>query len=123
MVWYMLSLLSPCPMLSPCPTLSSPCPMLSLLTMSHAHPTPCPCSAALTLPHAQARELGAAFARAKELPAEMPLEVVLSGEEPGLFWSYFVNGWCAGAASRTAWTLGPLDPPARLPCPRDDGLR
>ena len=106
--------------------------MLSLLTMSHAHPTPCPCSAALTLPHAQARELGAAFARAKELPAEMPLEVVLSGEEPGLFWSYFVNGWCAGAASRTAGTLGPLDPPcplalpacpARLPCPRDDGRR
>ena len=46
----------------------------------------------------------------------MPLELVRSGEEPGLFWSYFVNGWCAGAASRTAGTLGPLDPP--LPaCP------
>lgn len=43
--------------------------------------------------HAQARELGAAFARAKELPAEMPLEIVISGQEPGLFWSYFVNGW------------------------------
>ena len=86
------------------------------LTMPHASPSP-------TLPPAQARELGAAFARAKELPAEMPLEVVLSGEEPGLFWSYFVNGWCAGAASRTALALGPLDPPARLPCPRDDGLR
>ena len=70
--------------------------MLSLLSPSplrrraswapHASPSP-------TLPPAQARELGAAFARAKELPAEMPLEVVLSGEEPGLFWSYFVNGW------------------------------
>jgi len=40
----------------------------------------------------EARELGAAFARAKELPAEMPLEIVISGKEPGLFWSYFVNG-------------------------------
>ena len=74
----------------------------------------------------QARELGAAFARAKELPAEMPLEIVLSGNEPGLFWSYFVNGWCAGAASRTARPLARLTPlptcPARVmatvtPCP------
>ena len=62
--------------------------MLTMLTMRTAC-TPCaPCAL-----HAQARELGAAFARAKELPAEMPLEIVISGQEPGLFWSYFVNGW------------------------------
>ena len=53
----------------------------------------------------------------QELPAEMPLELVRSGAEPGLFWSYFVNGWCAGAASRTAGTLGPLDPPCPLALP------
>jgi hypothetical protein len=41
----------------------------------------------------EARELGAAFARAKELPAEMPIEIVISGKESGVFWSYFVNGW------------------------------
>jgi len=29
----------------------------------------------------EARELGAAFARAKELPAEMPIEIVISGKE------------------------------------------
>ena len=62
--------------------------MLTMLTMRTAC-SPCsPCAL-----HAQARELGAAFARAKELPAEMPLEIVISGQEPGLFWSYFVNGW------------------------------
>ena len=82
------------------------CGTCSLLSpYPDAHHTPCahhaPCAAAPHLP-VQARELGAAFARAKELPAEMPLEIVLSGNEPGLFWSYFVNGWCAGAASRTA---------------------
>ena len=115
----MLSLLSPSPLRRRASWAPHASPSPTLPPAHHA-----PCSAALTLPPpAQARELGAAFARAKELPAEMPLEVVLSGEEPGLFWSYFVNGWCAGAASRTALALGPLDPPARLPCPRDDGLR
>ena len=54
----------------------------------HTHCSPCTPHV-----HVQARELGAAFARAKELPAEMPLEIVISGKEPGLFWSYFVNGW------------------------------
>ena len=104
------------------------------LTMPHAHQAPT--QPALTLPPAQARELGAAFARAKdlpaempnpnpnpnphpnqELPAEMPLELVRAGAEPDLFWRYFVNGWCAGAASRTAGTLGPLDPPCCNPLP------
>ena len=43
------------------------------LTMPHAQLlSPSPCSPSPTLPPAQARELGAAFARAKELPAEMP---------------------------------------------------
>ena len=41
---------------------------------------------------AEGRKLGHEFARAKDLPAEMPLEVVHSGKEPGVFWSYFVNG-------------------------------
>ena len=60
----------------------------------HAHRMHTPHAHTACAPlHVQARELGAAFARAKELPAEMPLEIVISGKEPGLFWSYFVNGW------------------------------
>ena len=59
-----------------------------MLTACSRHTYCSPCT-----PHVQARELGAAFARAKELPAEMPLEIVISGKEPGLFWSYFVDGW------------------------------
>ena len=41
---------------------------------------------------AEGRKLGEGFVRAQDLPPEMPLELVRSGEEPGVFWSYFVNG-------------------------------